>query len=128
MRLRLSRGQFTNHVNIYASTLTHTDAEKGDFYVQTTHVLQSTTCKDRLLQLVDFNSRVGRDSSNWKKIFGPFGSANDNGLRLMSVCAAFAPSITNTWFVPVTLMQLLGFIHVVDMGILSTTSSFDSRT
>ena len=61
MRLRLSRGQFATLVSVYASMMTHTNAEKSELYAQLTHVLQTTPRKDRLLLLSDFNARVGQD-------------------------------------------------------------------
>lgn len=102
IRIRLSRGQFGTFISIYAPTMTHTDEEKTEFYNQLSNIIQTTPASDRLFLLGDFNARVGRDVSTWRKIIGPYGigSMNDNGQRLLSMCAAFDLSITNTWFNP----------------------------
>lgn len=102
IRIRLSRGQFGTFISIYAPTMTHTDEEKTEFYNQLSNIIQTTPASDRLFLLGDFTARVGRDVSTWRKIIGPYGigSMNDNGQRLLSMCAAFDLSITNTWFNP----------------------------
>ncbi len=101
-RFRISKGKFATLISTYAPKMTHTDEDKNEFYSQLSQVLRATHPSDQLFLLGDLNARVGRDSSTWKKIIGPFGigTDNDNGQRLLSLCAAFELSITNTWFNP----------------------------
>ena len=102
VRIRLSRRQSATLVSTYAPTMTYTDEEKNKYYTDLSRVLQKIPQHDRLFLLGDFNARVGRDDNIWRKILGPFGigTMNDNGQRLLSLCASFELAITNTWFNP----------------------------
>jgi exonuclease III len=100
IRIRLSRARSATFISVYAPTMSHSDEEKDNFYDQLLDVIKSTPPSDYLFLLGDFNARVGKDAETWKKILGPFGigSMNDNGGRLLTMCAALELSITNTWF------------------------------
>ena len=70
MRLPLSKANFATIVSVYAPTLTNPDDNKEAFYNQLASVLSGIPCTDKLLQIGDFNARVGRDNDKWPLVMG----------------------------------------------------------
>ena len=60
----------------------------------------SSSPDDKLLIMGDFNARVGRDQSSWKRILGSHGvgKMNSNGLLLLRKCAEHEQCVTSTIF------------------------------
>ncbi|MGL5708402.1 MAG: endonuclease/exonuclease/phosphatase family protein, partial [Aeromonas sp.] len=100
MRIQVGRKRIATILSVYGPTMCNSDIEKEAFFTALSAVVSSVPAKDRLFLLGDLNARVGRDSRTWRNIIGPhgIGSVNDNGERLLSLCASQALSITNTWF------------------------------
>ena len=63
-------------------------------------VLEETPREDRLVILGDFNARVGTKDDAWNQELGPHGipERNDNGERVLQLCARFGLKVTNTCF------------------------------
>ncbi|CAG5047559.1 unnamed protein product [Parnassius apollo] len=78
------------------------DEIKGAFYEELTNVLTKIHPTELILMLGDFNACVGRDCDAWPKVLGRHGvsSMNSNGQLLLSLCAQFELTVTNTIFRP----------------------------
>ena len=73
---------------------------KERFYSDLNHILARTPREDKLFLLGDFNARVGRDPAPWGGAIGKHGvgKINDNGILLLTICAEYNLTITNTIF------------------------------
>ena len=100
IRLPLSKDRHATIISAYAPTLTSTEENIEQFYSDLSAVLHSVPAKDKLLLLGDFNARVGQDFARWEGVLGKHGvgKMNNNGLLLLSKCAEFGLTITNTVF------------------------------
>ena len=100
LRLKLKRQTYATIVSAYAPTMTHTDEVKDSFYEDLDRIISSTSIKDKLILLGDFNARVGSDHVLWPKVLGKhgLGKCNSKGELLLSKCAAHELFITNTAF------------------------------
>ena len=102
MMLRLPLKGKTNMtlISAYAPTMCYNQEQKEQFYQSLTQLLHSVPKDDKLLLLGDFNARVGRDSQSWPDVIGPhgIGQENSNGQLLLTFCAEYGLSITNTMF------------------------------
>ena len=102
MMLRLPLKGKTNLtlISAYAPTMCYNQEQKEQFYQSLTQLLHSVPKDDKLLLLGDFNARVGRDSQSWPDVIGPhgIGQENSNGQLLLTFCAEYGLSITNTMF------------------------------
>ncbi|KAG7304556.1 hypothetical protein JYU34_011506 [Plutella xylostella] len=87
-------------VSAYAPTLKASDDVKDKFYEDLRECLEKVRASDKLLLLGDFNARVGNKSDNWPECIGHhgIGNINDNGQRLLELCASLSLCITNTYF------------------------------
>ena len=96
------KGKYVNVtiVQVYAPTEEKTDEEKEDFYIRLKEVIRSVKQHDMLLLMGDFNAKVGQDDGIWRDIMGVFGvgTRNNNGLRLLEMCAEHRLCVTNTIF------------------------------
>ncbi|XP_038073012.1 uncharacterized protein LOC119741333 [Patiria miniata] len=99
LRMCLSTGYVTL-ISAYAPTLTSTPESKDDFYLQLSELLHNIPAGDGIILLGDFNARIGSDCSAWKNVIGPHGVGrmNDNGQRLLELCASYNLCIANTFF------------------------------
>ena len=99
MCLPLAGGMLTI-ISAYASTLKQSDEVKANFYGTINDAINAVPSSHKLLVLGDFNARVGTDYSNWENIIGRhgIGNENSNGTLLLSLCAQYELSLTNTFF------------------------------
>ncbi|XP_049869331.1 uncharacterized protein LOC126369082 [Pectinophora gossypiella] len=100
LRLQLSPKKYIHLISVYAPTLPSPDEEKAKFYFELKQVLNKIPSADRIILLGDFNARVGKDHGAWDGVLGRHGvgKCNDNGLDLLTLCAEFDLTITNTCF------------------------------
>ena len=100
IRLPLSKDRHATIISAYAPTLTSTEETIEQFYSDLSAVLHSVPANDKLILLGDFNARVGQDHARWEGVLGKHGvgKMNNNGLLLLSKCAEFELTITNTNF------------------------------
>ena len=96
----LSKTRYLTVISAYAPTLTSPDEAKEQFYEHFDQVIRSTLQSDKLIELGDFNAKVGKEHSSWEGILGRHGvgKVNDNGLLLLSKCAEHSLCITNTLY------------------------------
>ena len=87
-------------ISAYAPTMTYSDEEKEQFYLELSNTLDSVPKNDKLLILGDFNARVGNSCNTWSNVMGHHGTykMNSNVLLLLSFCAEKGLTITNTLF------------------------------
>ena len=84
----------------YAPTMQATDEEKDSFYtLLESEVVKAKSC-EALIVLGDFNARVGRDWESWPGCIGKegVGNMNENGQRVLELCASQQLCVTNTYF------------------------------
>ena len=76
------------------------DRVKDIFYDHAHEVLRKINKSDKILLMGDFNARVGCGSDTWDDFLGAHGvgKCNENGLRLLTLCAEHQLTITNTRF------------------------------
>ncbi len=100
LRIPLTNYRYATLVSVYAPTLTYPDEVKNTFYDQLDEVLRSIPRTDKLILLGDLNARVGTNYEVWGGIIGRHGvgKENDNGIRLLNLCATHDLVITNTIF------------------------------
>ncbi|KAI8441503.1 hypothetical protein MSG28_015092 [Choristoneura fumiferana] len=100
LRLPVSGNKYVHLISAYAPTLPSPDVDKEVFYQDLRRVLVCVPKHDKIVLLGDFNARVGAEHELWNGVLGKhgIGGCNDNGLRLLSLCAEFDLSITNTFF------------------------------
>uniref|UniRef100_A0A914XMQ5 Endonuclease/exonuclease/phosphatase domain-containing protein n=1 Tax=Plectus sambesii TaxID=2011161 RepID=A0A914XMQ5_9BILA len=94
-------GTIRTHIfSIYTPTEVSPDSTKDDFYSDLQEAIDSVPAKDLLLLAGDFNAHVGTNRSGWEEILGNFshGTANDNGLRLLSFASANNLVVGNSLF------------------------------
>lgn len=99
LRLNTTTGPITL-VSVYAPTLNATLETKDRFYENLTSVINSIPDKEQLILLGDFNARVGADNDSWPSCLGKFGvgKMNENGQRLLELCAFYNLCIANSYF------------------------------
>ena len=100
LRLVLANNQMATVVSAYAPTLVSDEETKETFYACLDETLSKIPKEDKIILLGDFNARVGRDHHLWKGTIGKegIGNINSNGVLLLSKCALYDLTITNTIF------------------------------
>ncbi|KAM9816523.1 uncharacterized protein ACBT44_010821 isoform 1-T2 [Syngnathus typhle] len=100
LRLVLVNNQTATVLSAYAPTLASDEDKKEAFYACLDDVLSKIPKEDKIIILGDFNARVGRDHHLWKGTIGKegIGNINSNGVLLLSKCAQYDLTITNTIF------------------------------
>ena len=100
LRLPLVDERFVTLICVYAPTMTHTDAVREEFYRQLSESLRAAPEADKVVLLVDFNARVGKDHRTYGPALGQFGkgNCNSNGELLINLCTQHNLVITNTYF------------------------------
>ena len=85
---------------MYAPTLSATLDAKDEFNKNLTSTIRNIPSTKQLILLGDFNARVGADNDSWPSCLGPFGvgKMNENGQRLLELCAFHNLCITNSFF------------------------------
>ena len=99
-RLRLSlKSGFVSIVCAYAPTLAARHDDKDEFYDALSAVLHQIPNSEKLILLGNFNARVGFDDSAWPSCLGKHGvgKVNENGQRLLELCAQFQLCITGNF-------------------------------
>ncbi|KYO21405.1 hypothetical protein Y1Q_0001621 [Alligator mississippiensis] len=76
------------------------DEEKDNFYQQLKELIGRIPWKKPILVLGDVNAKVGSKAEIWPWILGRhgIGRMNDNGQRVLELCASQSLSVTNTFF------------------------------
>lgn len=99
-RIPLSKGQHATLISAYAPTLDADNGTKETFYDLLDELLRRAPRTDKILLLGDFNARVGTDYNTWKGVLGRHGTGkcNNNGVRLLTLCAQHNLIITNSVF------------------------------
>ncbi|XP_072947721.1 uncharacterized protein [Epargyreus clarus] len=100
LRLHISDNKYLHLISVYAPTMTYSDEEKLQFYDDLRIILRGIPPSDKVLLMGDFNARVGSDHQAWQQVLGRHGvgKCNTNGSLLLSLCAEFNLSVTNTFF------------------------------
>ena len=100
MRITLICNSHLTLISAYSPTMTYSDEEKEQFYLELSNTLDSVPKTDKLLILGDFNARVENSCNIWPNVMGHhgIGRMNSNGLLLLSFCAEKGLTITNTHF------------------------------
>ena len=70
LRLPIQDNKFATVLSVYAPTLQAGTGVKEAFYRSLRNLLQPVDSKDKLLNLGDFNQRVGQDFELWKGVLG----------------------------------------------------------
>ena len=99
-RIPLVKSRYATIFSVYAPTLVSDEDDKNRFYHALSESLSRVPTADKLVIMGDFNARVGQNYSLWSNVLGKHGvgSCNENGLRLLTLCAEHGLSITNTLF------------------------------
>ena len=99
LRLNTTDGPITL-VNAYSPTLSSTPDAKDEFYENLASIIRNIPSQEQLVLLGDFNARVGSDHELWPSCLGHFGvgKINENGQRLLEMCAYYDLCITNSYF------------------------------
>ena len=73
---------------------------KERFYDELSDKVLRKSSEEEVMQLGDFNARVGKDDDVWSGILGlhGIGNANKNGQRLLEMRTFLNLSIMNTFF------------------------------
>lgn len=99
LRLTSTSGPVTL-VSAYAPTLQASSEVKDKFYDDLRECLRHVRSTDKLMILGDFNARIGSNWRDWPDCVGShgIGNQNENGQRLLELCAPFSLCVTNTYF------------------------------
>jgi len=99
LRLNTSEGP-VNLLCVYAPTLSAPADVNDNFYGQLDSFIKEFSKQEALIVLGDFNARVGRDNDAWPDCLGHFGigRCNENGQRLLELCAYHGLCVTNTFY------------------------------
>ncbi|KAG7305186.1 hypothetical protein JYU34_009222 [Plutella xylostella] len=99
LRLMSTAGPIT-FISAYSPTLKAPADVKDKFYEDLQRVLEKVQASDKLLLLGDFNARIGRNTNDWPECIGShgLGNMNENGQRLLELCALNSLCVTNTYF------------------------------
>jgi len=74
--------------------------EKDEFYQLLSESLSTIPKGDGLVLAGDFNARIGAEYDQWNGALGPHGvgKMNENGRRLLELCANYNLALTNPYF------------------------------
>ena len=99
LRLNSTTGPVTL-ISVYAPTLSATPDTKDMFHDNLASIIRNIPSKEQVVVLGDFSARVGADHDSWPSCLGQFGvgKMNENGHRLLELCAFHDLCITNSFF------------------------------
>ena len=99
LRLNSTKGPVTL-ISVYTPTLSATPDTKDMFYQNLASIIRNMPIKEQVVLLGGFNARVGADHDSWPSCLGQFGvgKMNENGQRLLELCAFHDLCITNSFF------------------------------
>lgn len=99
-RIPLTKHRHLTLISVYAPTLVSDEVTKDTFYYALDEVLQNICSSEKIVLMGDFNARVGKNWDLWDGALGRHGTGNmnNNGLRLLSLCAQHDLVLTNTIF------------------------------
>ena len=99
LRLNTSEGP-VNLLCVYAPTLSAPADVNDNFYGQLDSFIKEFNKQEALIVLGDFNARVGSDNDAWPDCLGHFGigKCNENGQRLLELCAYHELCVTNSFY------------------------------
>ena len=119
IRLPLSQDNFATSISAYAPTMTNPDDNKEAFYNQLASVLSGIIRTDKLLLIVDFNPRIGKNKDKWPLVMGKhgIGECTPMASSYWAQCSEFELIVTNTMFKQKDKRKTLGCILVPDPGI-----------
>jgi len=82
--------RFALDVDAYTPTFRAESAIKDEFYDSVRKEIEKANSNDTIICLGDWNARVGTRDDEWQETLWPYGNPerNDNGLRLLELCAA----------------------------------------
>ena len=85
LRLSLAKNRVATFVSVYSPTFDSSDDVKDRFYDTLYSSLRIISQDDKIILLVDFNARVGRNHNIWHGVIGHHGVGNMNSsvLRLL---------------------------------------------
>ncbi|CAH2084688.1 unnamed protein product [Euphydryas editha] len=100
LRLHLENNNYINIISVYAPTMDRDDSIKNQFYQEPGNCIDGIRHEEQILLLGYFNARVYREFVAWPRVLGRhgIGNMNSNGQLLLSLCAQFVLTITNTSF------------------------------
>ena len=99
MNLQSATG-IVNLFSVYAPTMMYDSDIRDQFYEELDNEVRSIPETEEVFLLGDFNARVGSDRLAWPDCLGSYGTGklNDNGQRLLEMCAIHSLCVTNTFF------------------------------
>lgn len=99
MRMCLKDGYITI-ISAYAPTLKASSESKDEFYEGLNEAILRIPAGDNIALIGDFNARIGSDFNAWSNVMGQhgIGKMNENGQRLLELCAAHSLCLTSTFF------------------------------
>ena len=68
LRLPLSGNKHTAIISAYVHTMTNQDEAKDKFYEDLDNIISATPRTDKLINLGEFNARVGTDQHTWEGV------------------------------------------------------------
>lgn len=97
----MKKNSKTTIICCYAPTNVSDPVKKDLFYNQLGSIIKNIPKSHGIILAGDLNARVGKDFNQWARVIGKHGfeeEINDNGNRLLELCALEELCIMNTWF------------------------------
>ncbi|BHF72181.1 hypothetical protein SprV_0401524500 [Sparganum proliferum] len=100
LRLPLRGGNFATIISVYAPPVIIPDVARNEFYKDLHTLLTNVSKADKMIDLGEFNARIGTDHTARRGVLGSrgLGNFNDNGLLLLRTCAEHRLILSNTFF------------------------------
>ena len=96
----LLKSGYISIISAYVPTLGADDETKDSFYQHLSSVVLKIPARENIYLAGDFNAHIGCDFNSWSTVIGKhgIGSINENGQRLLKLCATYSLCICNTFF------------------------------
>ena len=87
-------------VSAYNPTMANPEENKETLYSQLKGALRNILSTDKLLLIVDFNARIGRENDKWPSALGKYWirKCKSNSELLLALCTEYDLIVTNTMF------------------------------